>query len=505
MSEKVLLPSTDQAGVDKAEGKGLAAGKIGLATSTVIGISSTAPMYSLAATLGFVVIAVGAQAPVAFIAAFIPMLLTAFAYKELSTDVPDSGTAFTWAAKTFGPHTGWMAGWGVVVAGVVVMSNQTEIAAKYLWLLIGDGSLANNDLLVTTTGVLMIAAMTWISLKNVEAGNATQWVLIAIQYFAVFALIFGIGWHLVHNPPALEFSWNWFNPFAVSSFDAFIQGVLLCLFIYWGWDTCLSMAEETKNPLKTPGRAAVLSSFLLVATYVVVSVFAILYAGVGDSGIGLANPEHSDDVFFALRDAALGPMGWLLVLAVAISALATCQTTILPTARGTFAMAVYRALPQSFSKVHPKYKTPSVSTIAMGVASAAFYVIMKTFSESMLEDTVEATSVAVASYYAITSFACIVYFRKNIFDSARNIVFRLIFPLLGGVMMTGVLLYSLWAMLDPEYGATSLLGVSGVFVTAIIALLMGVLAMIAWELNPKAKPYFRRESLNRDTEVKVPE
>ena len=79
------------------EGKGLAAGTLGLWGSTVIGLASTAPVYSLAATLGFVVLAVGAQAPVAFIIAFVPMLLIAFAYRELNRDVPDCGTTFTWA------------------------------------------------------------------------------------------------------------------------------------------------------------------------------------------------------------------------------------------------------------------------------------------------------------------------------------------------------------------------------------------------------------------------
>ena len=85
------------------EGKGLAVGSLGLFGSTVIGLASTAPVYSLAATVGFVVIAVGAQAPIAMILAFLPMFLTAYAYRELNEAVPDCGTAFTWSTKAFGP------------------------------------------------------------------------------------------------------------------------------------------------------------------------------------------------------------------------------------------------------------------------------------------------------------------------------------------------------------------------------------------------------------------
>jgi amino acid transporter len=61
------------------------------------------------ATLGFVVLAVGAQAPIAFIIAFIPMLFIAAAYQELNREIPDCGTTFTWATK---PSDQGSAGWG---------------------------------------------------------------------------------------------------------------------------------------------------------------------------------------------------------------------------------------------------------------------------------------------------------------------------------------------------------------------------------------------------------
>jgi len=72
--------------------KGLQANSLGLVGNIVIGLASVAPAYSLAATLGFVVVAVGEKAPSMFALAFIPMLLVAFAYRELSRDTPDCGT-----------------------------------------------------------------------------------------------------------------------------------------------------------------------------------------------------------------------------------------------------------------------------------------------------------------------------------------------------------------------------------------------------------------------------
>src|SRR3712207_9377371 len=106
--------------------KGLKSGALGLVSSIVLGVSSTAPAYALAATLGFVVIAVGVKAPAIMLLAFLPMWLIAVAYSELNKREPDCGTTFTWAARAFGPRTGWMGGWGIIAADVIVMANLAQ-------------------------------------------------------------------------------------------------------------------------------------------------------------------------------------------------------------------------------------------------------------------------------------------------------------------------------------------------------------------------------------------
>src|ERR1700684_1815277 len=96
--------------------KGLKEGALGYVSSVVVGVASTAPAYSLAATLGFVVIAInGLQAPILTIIAFVPMLFISYGYKAMNNADPDCGTTFTWATRAFGPRTGWWGGWGIVV------------------------------------------------------------------------------------------------------------------------------------------------------------------------------------------------------------------------------------------------------------------------------------------------------------------------------------------------------------------------------------------------------
>ena len=497
----------DTQGTPSGEGKGLAAGTLGVWGSVVIGLASTAPAYSLAASLGFVVLAVGAQAPIAFILAFIPMLFIAFAYRELNRDVPDCGTSFTWATKAFGPWVGWMAGWGVAVAGIIVLANLAQIAGRYLWLLVGDGSLGDNTLLVTATGVFFIAMMTWVSYRGVEIGAKLQNVLLAIQYlalalFVVFALV-GIANGTADNAtaPSLE----WFNPFAFDSVEGFTEAVLLALFIYWGWDACLALNEETRDARRIPGRAALISTVLLLITYVGVTVAAMMYAGVGEEGTGLGNEVNAEDVFFALKDAVLGPAAWLLVVAVLVSAVSSTQTTILPTARGTLSMAVYQALPRRFSTVHDRFRTPSFSTLVMGIAAIAFYVVMTLVSENILADSILSLGLAIAFYYAITGYACVWYFRRDVLTSRHNFIFRFLLPLLGALMLSAAFIRSAIDMADVDYGYSVLFGIGGTFVVGIGSLALGLVFMLAWRTQKGSQPFFRGESLNADTPVLVPD
>jgi amino acid transporter len=498
---------SDQKTAQPDTGKGLATGTLGLVGSTVIGLASTAPVYSLAATLGFVVLVVGEQAPVAFIAAFVPMFLIAYAYRELNRAVPDCGTTFTWATKAFGPWVGWMGGWGVAVAGMVVLSNLAQIGGKYFWLLLNP-EFAENGFVVTATGVVFIALMTWISYRGTQIGERLQNVLLGIQYLAlvvfVVAAVVAVATGTAPAGATMP-QLDWFNPFAFESASAFVEAVLLAIFIYWGWDTCLALNEETKDPQRIPGRAAILSTIVLLVTYVGVAVAAMAYAGLGTTGVGLGSETNAEDVFFALKDVLLGPWAWLLVIAVMVSAVSSTQTTILPTARGTLAMAAYGALPKRFATVHPRFKTPSFATFVMGVVASVFYVGLTIVSEDFLSDTILALGLAIAFYYAITGFACVWYFRRELFASAHNVVFKLVFPLAGALMLAAAFVFSAIDMFDPEYGYTVIWGIGGVFVVGIGSLALGVALMALWFVFPGSKPFFRGESLNRETAILAPE
>ncbi|WP_333773771.1 amino acid permease [Streptomyces sp. IBSBF 3136] len=470
--------------------KGLRSDALGLFSSVVIGIASTAPAYSLAATLGLIVASVGLQAPVVTMLSFLPMLLIAYAFRELNASNADCGTTFTWATRAFGPRAGWMGGWGIVVANVIVMASLAEIAGSYGFRLVGQDALAENRLWTTVAGVVWIAVMTAVCYVGIEVSAAVQRWLLCLEVamlvlFAVAALV-----RVYTDPPsgAIHVSASWFNPFEVSSVKALTSGLLAGVFIYWGWDTAVSINEETVDSTRIPGRAAVLSTMVLLVLYALVATSAQAFAGVGASGIGLGNPDDSDDVLSGLGEAVFGhqaaglALARLLILMVLTSALASTLTTILPLARTVFSMAVHKAVPARFARVHRRFLTPTWSTVGMGAVSIAFLVVLTSFSGNVLADSIDSVGLAITFQYGLTGFACLWYHRRVLSRSTKDLVFKGVLPGLGGLIMFCLFCYAAYVYAAPGYGATSvdlpLLGpTGGVTFIGLGALLLGLLLM----------------------------
>ncbi|GAC69826.1 APC family permease [Gordonia soli] len=486
--------------------KGLRAGSIGLVGNVIIGLSAVAPAYSLAATLGFVVAAVHTKSPAMFVIAFIPMLLVAFAYRELARDTPDCGTTFTWGTKAFGPWIGWIGGWGLAVSAIIVLANVAEIAAVYLLRFLHLDSWADTLWIKVLLGCVFIAAMTYISIRGIVISERMQAVLMFVQFAvlilaSVIALVkVGTG-HAGDQAVTPEIGWLWPSGLSQSEIAA---AVILCIFIYWGWDACLAIGEETKDPEKTPGRAAVITCLILVATYVLVAYAVQSFAGFGDTGIGLNNPENADDVLTILGEPVAGGfMAAALLLTVSVSALSSTQSTILPTARGSLSMAVYKALPERFAAIHPRYMTPAFGTAVMGFSALAFYLVLSLLSQNTLGDSIASLGLAVAFYYGITAYSCVWYFRRSLFTSARHFFMRGLFPLLGGIAMTWAFLKSAIDMIKPDYGSTSVGGIGGVFILGVGMLVLGIPLMLACFAHNS--DFFRGKTLTATTEVKVPD
>ena len=506
--------------------KGLKSGALGLISSTVIATASVAPAYSIAATLVFVVLAVGLQSPAVAVLAFIPMLLTSIGYSELNKADPDCGTTFTWATRAFGPKTGWAGGWAIVAADVLVMASLAQVAGQYVFLLFNTASIGSNPTAwqVLLAGVIWIILMTAICYVGIEVSANFQKLLLGIELtmlvvLSVVALVkVGSGTAPAgHLTPSIQ----WLNPFKISSFSAFASGIILMVFIYWGWDTAVSVNEETKDRNRTPGLAAIFSTIILLVTYALVIFSMQAFAGVKSTGNGLGNVNNAGDVLSVQGSAIFGTTGFgptfyhLLLLMVLSSAAASTQTTILPTARTTLSMAAYKALPKSFSRIHPRFLTPTVSTVIMGAISIALYAGLNYTSNGsgVIGDAVLAIGLYIAFYYGLTGFACAWYYRKNLTSSARNLFMQGILPVTGALILWFLGGWSLWLNYDVATANDYTMWtvpfihwqIGGAFVIAVAAALAGVVFFLFCRYVRPGAPFFRKQTLTRATPTLVPD
>lgn len=495
-------PGGDQ-GVISA--KGLATGKVGLIGAVVIGISCIAPTYTLTSGLGPTISAVGEFVPAVLLLGFLPMLLVAFAYRELNNAVPDSGTSFTWATKAFGPWVGWMGGWGLITATILVLSNLAAVAVDFFYLLLaqlfnspGIAEWTRNLWINIPTTIVFITIAAYVSYRGLDSTKRLQYILVSVQVLAivVFDVVAIVN---AYNNGGFDFTpidLAWFNPLEIGDFSLIAAGISLSIFMFWGWDVTLTMNEETKNPEKTPGRAATITVLIIIVLYVLTALAVITWAGTGETGLGAGNPANQESIFAVLSYPVLGPAALLIYVAVLSSSFASLQSTMVGPARTLLAMGYYNALPPMFSKISPRFRTPSVATIISAIAAGVFYTVTRILSENALWDTIAALGLMICFYYGITAVACVWYFRRELFSSVHNVVFKLIFPLFGGGFLLVMFFITAFDSLDPDYGSgSSILGIGTVFVLGMGVLILGIILMIFMRMRHPA--FFAGETLAR--------
>ncbi|MCW2998507.1 MAG: family permease [Solirubrobacterales bacterium] len=477
--------------------KGLKAGAISFISGIVIAVASTAPGYSLAATLGFIVAieGIGVQAPAVILLAFIPMACIAAAYNYLNRADPDCGTTFSWVSTALGPRIGWMSGWAVIVADVLVMPSLASVAAIYSCDLVGVNNPSTG--LVLAIGTAWIAVMTLICYIGIELSARTQRLLLTMELVTLllFAVVALVKVYTSSPAGAIKPSLSWFNPLDVSSSSALAGGVLLAIFIYWGWDSAVSVNEETANGAESSGKAAVISTFILLGIYVSVAAAAQAFGGTGS----LVN--NQDDVFAPIAKDVLGsPLDKLLIIAVLTSASASTQTTILPATRSSLSMARKKAIPASFGRVHPRFMTPSDSTIWMGAVSIAVFAFLLLTSQNLIADAFTSLSMTIAFYYGMTGIACIWFYRHHLLDSAKSFLYLGVLPAIGSTILAYIFVKATLDYSKAAGGyAKPFLGIGSPVIITLVMIVAGLILMaLQWRNNPE---FFRRKTSAVDPEL----
>lgn len=464
-----------------AEQPTLKADAIGFFDALIIGLAATSPAYTIAAIIGGLVAFSGVHAPGIMLASFVPMLLIASAFYFLNIVDRDAGTTFSWVTRAMGPWWGWIGGWAITMTGVLIIGSLAEVGVRYSLLTVGLEDAAYDPVLVRVLSVVLILVMTAICVWGTEMSSRLQNILIVFQVVSLlaFAVVALVQVYSGTSPfDAIEPSWEWLNPFG-GGWAGVTGGLLLGVFAFWGWESAVNLTEETKGSSRTAGLAGLWSTVVLVVTYLSVTIAVVALAGT----TMLADAADEEDAIFQiLATESMGPWAWIVLLSVATSAIASTQTTIIPASRTGLSMARRGALPAMFGRIHPKFRTPDVSTWWVAGIAIVYYLVLSFVSETALWDSLTALGLLIAFYYALTGIACAVYFRDRLLQSAKNFLLIGVGPVVGALMLLWLLVQAIIDYGNPEnsYSETSWFGLGPPLVIGIGIFLTGVVLMVLW-------------------------
>jgi amino acid transporter len=288
---------------------------------------------------------------------------------------------------------------------------------------------------VALVGTIWFLTMAYFVARGVRVTANAQWIMSSIECGLLVVFII-LGFIHSSNHPHISFSLSWlgfshFHGFTGSG-ASFVAGALVAAFYYWGWDVSSNLSEETEDSEETSGAGGLIG---VVIVFILFELFTIV--------INMNVPTHEINSNNANILETLGRVvgggvgGKLMIIAVALSTIATLETTLIQVTRSLWSMGAEHSLPARLGRLHHQWRTPAFATLCVVVVSLVMFIVAS-FAPSVntvLGDAIGAIGLQITIYYGLAGLAAVVGFRLLAFKSPMNFLLMFLLPLLGAVFM----------------------------------------------------------------------
>ncbi len=339
-----------------------------------------------------------------FIFTAIACSFAAFAYAEFASMVPVSGSAYTYSYVAFGEIIAWIIGWALImeyaIGNITVAISWSDyftgllesgglhlpqwIQMDYLTaskgfeeataLMNGGKSFENLSeslqsaytawttsptiggfhLVADLPALLIIVIITWLVYRGMkESRNASN--LMVVVKLCIILLVIAVGIFYVDTA-------NW-DPFAPNGVGGILKGVSAVFFAYIGFDAISTTAEECKDPQRDLPKGMMWALIICTILYVVIALVLTGMVNYADLNVG-------DPLAFVFEKLDLKWMSGIIAVSAVVAMASVLLVFQMGQPRIWMSMSRDGLLPKRFSKVHPKYKTPSFATIVTGFVVA---------------------------------------------------------------------------------------------------------------------------------------
>lgn len=357
----------------------------------------------------------GGMTPLVYIVGAVAISFTALSYMAMSNRFPIAGSVYAYVQRGINPHVGFIGGWLILLDYIFIPSLLYSMVASwgvevvpaipwYAWI------------------IIFVVINTVINIRGMEMTKSVDWIMFIMEigillFFVIIGLKFVLG-----GGGAGEISMA--PIYQPGKIDAqFIASAcsIACL-SFLGFDGISTLAEETIEPEKNIGKGILIALIGIAGVFVLQTFIACLILP------DWQNTSLTTGFFDAAALAAGEGFRIVLlvinIIAVGIANIMAAQTA---TARMLYGMGRDGVIPKIFAKIHPKYKTPYVGAIVVGVFSCLVPLILN------ISQLVRLVNFGALASFILLNFAVFYFFfiKENKRGSAKNIIRYLICPWLG--------------------------------------------------------------------------
>jgi APA family basic amino acid/polyamine antiporter len=380
-----------------------------------------------------------------FVISGLSCAFAALAYAELAAIVPIAGSAYTYSYAALGEIVAWIVGWNLVLEYSVGSSAVAAGWSGYMVGLLKSGGIElpkaftavpADGGIVNLPAMLISLFLSILLVRGTKESVTLNKVLVVVKLIAVFIFLALAGPKV--NPA------NW-SPLMPYGFSGVAAGAAIIFFAYIGFDAVATAAEECRNPKRD-------LPIGIIGSLVICTILYIVVAGVLTGVVPYQDLNNAEPVAYALR--AIGyNFGSALVGTGAIAGITTVLLVLMyGQTRIFFAMSRDGLIPASICKVHPKYGTPHIITMAAGVAVA----LIAGFTPIGI--IAELTNIGTLFAFVVAAIGVLVlrHTRPDIPRSFRCPAVSIIAPL--AVLSCGYLMFNLPAETWIRFGVWSAIG-----------------------------------------------
>jgi amino acid transporter len=381
--------------------------QVSIAQSALIGIAGNAPSYSIAISTGALLSAATGLAPALIFYCGFVVLGILLAYRRLNQEQTSAGAAYTWVSQILHPTLGFFAGWCLLVASLLFIVSASLPAGKAVVMTI-DPAFGENKVLVTAVAMGLLIAVSVAVVRGMEVVGRLQSILTGLE----LALIGVIAIALMWNFGSEIFTARTLDGFLLRNLDlkTFADGIVIAIFLYWGWDVIFNIAEETRDGHRNTGRAGLI---VLIALIVIFTFYAT-------AAVSLITEEEikasGDNAIFAIAAKVFPqPFDTIAIATFFLSTIGAMEASLLQFSRTVLAKARDGRMSARLGNLHTEWQTPVVAIVLDVVIVAVLLIgsLFVTGVEEAIQAGITATGILVAYYYGFAGIACAVYFMRK--------------------------------------------------------------------------------------------